>query len=59
MPCPASRAERVGETVPSAERKRATFKADISAEEMTAWKVDSRVGNVRNDDERLLTPAGT
>jgi putative SOS response-associated peptidase YedK len=28
------------------------------SEEMTAWKVDGRVGNVRNDDERLVAPAG-
>jgi putative SOS response-associated peptidase YedK len=26
------------------------------AEKMTAWKVDPRVGNVRNDDAELLTP---
>ncbi len=26
------------------------------AEKMTAWKVDQRVGNVKNDDEGLLSP---
>jgi putative SOS response-associated peptidase YedK len=28
------------------------------AEEMIAWKVDQRVGNVKNDDEQLIHPPG-
>jgi putative SOS response-associated peptidase YedK len=26
------------------------------ADEMTAWKVSSKVGNVKNDDPSLITP---
>ena len=27
------------------------------SEQMTVWKVDARVGNVKNDDEQFITPA--